>query len=146
VTDVRCGNKNDKVELCQANPSGKPNNICVSGSAVPAQLARGAYLGNCITSPQQEPVTKSDFLKGNGLKVFTFNNPSHSAFTVDVQSTNSAEKVYIQIYSAEGKVKEALTINPNTRLEVGNNYPAGLYFAKVMQGEQRQTIRLLKLK
>jgi hypothetical protein len=65
---------------------------------------------------------------------------------VDVQSINSDEKVYIQIYSAEGKVKEALTINPNTRLEVGNNYPAGLYFAKVMQGEQRQTIRLLKLK
>jgi uncharacterized delta-60 repeat protein len=146
VADVRCGNKNDKVELCQANPSGKPNNICVSASAVPAQLARGAYLGNCITSPQQEPVTKSDFLKGNGLKVFTLNNPSHSAFTMDVQSTNSAEKVYIQIYSAEGKVKEALTINPNTRLEVGSNYPAGLYFAEVMQGEQRQTIRLLKLK
>ena len=146
VADVRCGNKNDKVELCQANPSGKPNNICVSGSAVTAQLARGAYLGNCITSPQQEPVTKSDFLKGNGLKVFTFNNPSHSAFSVDVQSTNSAEKVYIQIYSAEGNVKEALTINPNTRIEVGSNYPAGLYFAKVMQGEQHQTIRLLKLK
>jgi Secretion system C-terminal sorting domain len=146
VADVRCGNKNDKVGLCQANSSGKPNNICVSGSAVPAQLARRAYLGNCITSPQQDPVTKSDFLKGNGLKVFTLNNPSHSAFTVDLQSINNEEKVYIQIFSAEGKVKEALTVNPNTRLEVGNNYPAGLYFVEVMQGEQHQTIRLLKLK
>jgi len=65
---------------------------------------------------------------------------------LDVQSTNSAKKVYIQIYGAEGKVKEALTVNPNTRLEVGSNYPAGLYSDKVMQGEQHQTIRLLKLK
>ncbi|HJW16368.1 MAG TPA: hypothetical protein VJ499_04580, partial [Flavisolibacter sp.] len=121
VTDVRCGNKNDKVELCQANPSGKPNSICVSGSAVPAQLARGAYLGNCITLGQQEPVTKFDPLKGNDLKVHALQNPSHSGFIVDVQSANNTDRVNIYIYNAEGKVKEKLTINANTRFEVGNN-------------------------
>ncbi|HJW16376.1 MAG TPA: delta-60 repeat domain-containing protein, partial [Flavisolibacter sp.] len=121
VTDVHCGNKNDKVELCQANPSGKPNSICVSGSAVPAQLARGAYLGNCITGAQQEAVTKFGSITGNGLKVFTLNNPSHSGFIVDVQSANNTDRVNIYIYNAEGKVKEKLTINANTRFEVGNN-------------------------
>jgi uncharacterized protein len=146
VADVRCGNRHDKVQLCQATTAGKPNNICVSSSAVPAQLARGAYLGNCATLLEQGPVTKLESLKGNGLKVFTLQNPSHSGFTLDEQTINNTENVYIHIYSAEGKMKEALTVNPNTRFELGNNYPAGLYFAEIRQGDQHLTIRLLKVK
>ncbi|HJW16367.1 MAG TPA: T9SS type A sorting domain-containing protein, partial [Flavisolibacter sp.] len=69
----------------------------------------------------------------------------HSGFIVDVQSANNTDRVNIYIYNAEGKVKEKLTINANTRFEVGNNYPAGLYFTEVTQGKQRQVIRLLKL-
>jgi hypothetical protein len=50
VVDVRCGPHNTKVSVCHV-PPGDPLNahtICVKPSAVPAHLAHGDYLGNCI--------------------------------------------------------------------------------------------------
>lgn len=147
VADVRCGNKTDKVQLCQATPAGKPNGICVSGSAVPAQLERGAYLGNCVTPNQTAPLTRGGTPpQGNSLNVYTLQNPSHSGFTLEVQSANHAEKVVVRIYSADGKIRETKTLTPNSRFEAGTNYPAGLYYAEVIQGNTKQLVKLLKLK
>lgn len=42
VIDVRCGNKNDKVQLCHQG-----NELCVAPNAVSAHLAHGDKLGGC---------------------------------------------------------------------------------------------------
>ena len=51
VVDVHCGNKGNKVLMCQ-NPQ-NPHTICVSQNAVEAHLAQGATLGSCDIEPCQ---------------------------------------------------------------------------------------------
>ena len=53
VIDVRCGNDSNKVLVCHI-PPGDPLNahtICVSPNAIPAHLAHGDVLGECLATP-----------------------------------------------------------------------------------------------
>jgi hypothetical protein len=49
VIEARCGNKGDKVLVCNAtgSDSNPGSQVCVSENAVPALLKKGAKLGAC---------------------------------------------------------------------------------------------------
>ena len=47
ATDVSCGKKGDKVEICHITGNGSSHTICVSPKAVAAHLAHGDSLGAC---------------------------------------------------------------------------------------------------
>lgn len=145
VVDVRCGNGSDKVQLCQVGGgSGKSQTICIAPSAVAAHLKKGSYLGSCIAVAPAF-VLKERKIEPEAYSVKVLNNPTTNFFTLDIQSPNLMDKVTIYIYDASGGLRETRVLPPNNRLDLGWLYPKGVYFAEVVQGSNRQQLRLVKL-
>jgi hypothetical protein len=83
VTDVRCGNKMDKVLVCHV-PPGNPANVktkCVSQDAVPALLAQGSYLGPCNNGKSAD----ADISEADIFRVSAYPNPFDNLCGIKVE-------------------------------------------------------------
>jgi len=109
--------------------------------------------GNRDTAEVRVRVPKSNGggprrLKGDDdeqLSLTAFPNPSRNYFTLQT-SGNSYEKLSLRVTSQLGTIVETRTSIPaNSILQIGQNYPAGLYLAELMQGNERVVTRLVKL-
>lgn len=73
-------------------------------------------------------------------------NPSASGFTVRWQSRSSAP-VTLRVYDMTGKLVEGKSnLAPSGNTQVGTQYQTGLYLLELLQGNNRTTTRLLKIK
>jgi len=83
-----------------------------------------------------------------GTKVFeamALPNPFADNFKLDVK-TSSEEVLQVKVYDMLGKLvdtREVSTTDVQT-LEVGTNYPSGVYNVIVTQGENTKTLRVIK--
>ena len=135
VVDVRCGNKSDKVLICQKEHghSNRSVTICVSVWAVWAHLKNGSTLGRCQPSEETHYLT-----------LFAYPNPARSYFNLSIKSdeTVAAE---LTVWNVLGKVVERKTVNTNSIVQIGAAYGPGLYFAEVKTKNKKERIKLLKL-
>jgi Secretion system C-terminal sorting domain len=69
VVDVRCGNNNNKVQLCHSDGS-PAHTICVGQSAVADHLAHGDQLGSC----EEQPGPCEDLFWGGQQPVYVVND------------------------------------------------------------------------
>ncbi len=155
---------NVKFDVCHVptDPPYAPNNICISGNAVPAHLIPGSTghhnctLGPCgqqlcfsttpaplaqleITSTEKVVEIKDDF------NVTVYPNPSASDFTIQVTS-KSIEPVTVRLLDVTGVVKSIGINNPKTNtIKAGADLPKGTYYAEVIQGAHKQIVKLIKL-
>ena len=140
VMDIRCGNKLDKVLICQL--PGKSSNDhaqCVSVSAVSTQLNKGAYLGNCKLPSMLENISGDETL----MRLNIYPNPSYSAFTLVLRSDNET-MVNLIVWDELGRIMERRRINPNQIVELGISYKPGIYFAELTQGNNKIKAKLFK--
>lgn len=80
-----------------------------------------------------------------GLSVKAGPNPSHGSFLLMTNSSNSAA-LTIRITDISGRVVETRTgIAPNGAILVGADFHPGVYFAEIVQGNNKVRIKLLKL-
>lgn len=95
---------------------------------------------SCPTPPARMVTEKTD-----AFDVVAYPNPSTNTFQFNF-TTNSDDQVEIKVYDMLGKLIETRQLNTlkNTILEVGNNYPSGIYNVVVAQGENIKTLRLIK--
>ncbi|MDQ3279236.1 MAG: T9SS type A sorting domain-containing protein, partial [Bacteroidota bacterium] len=142
VVDVRCGPKMDKVALCA--PSGK-SMICVAKQAVTSLLAGGAQLGTCTqTAVTQSGELKPKAEKYTALRLSGAPNPSAGAFNLQVTS-NFHTPVQLRVTDLVGRTIEVRkNVVPNSTLQIGAAYKAGVYMVEVVQGEARQQVKLIK--
>uniref|UniRef100_UPI0037510DD2 T9SS type A sorting domain-containing protein n=1 Tax=Flavobacterium sp. TaxID=239 RepID=UPI0037510DD2 len=72
-------------------------------------------------------------------------NPFAENFKLDVK-TNSEENLSVKVYDMIGKLVESRTIVSSEieTLEVGTNYPSGVYNVIVSQGSNTKTLRVIK--
>jgi hypothetical protein len=108
VVDVRCGTKNDKVLVC--HPTGSASNpfvqICIASAAVPAELAKGAYLGVCAgATVSRDAATENAVVSANELRAFP--NPSRGIVQLRLKNF-SAGKVQVQVLDANGSAIRSL--------------------------------------
>lgn len=154
---------NIKFNVCHVptEPPYTPNNICTKGSAVPAHLIPGSTghhnctLGPCgqqlcfsttsasahkeITSTEKVVEIKDDFT------VTAYPNPSTSDFNIQVIS-KSIEPVTVRLLDVTGVVKGIGINNSKTNIiKVGASLPKGTYYAEVIQGANKQIVKLRKL-
>jgi hypothetical protein len=143
VVDVRCGNNNDKVIICQpAGKSGKSQTICISPNAVPAHLSKGATLGTCISAGNQRT---GDAMKANNVitepnESFVRISPSvnNGTFTAEMHNFPSG-KTALRIIDQKGRIIELRNINVSNATEYVRfnlNTVNGLYYLQTtLQGK-----------
>lgn len=85
------------------------------------------------------------------LSVFAYPNPSRSFFTLNINSTDDATPVSVQIMDLNGKVVATYT-NVSVMAKGGSSLriaaeelAAGIYIAEIKQGKERKTVKLVKL-
>jgi len=136
VVNVTCGSKGEKVQVCIVPPGnfGVYYNGCVEAGTVASLLKAGSRLGSCSTT---EDYTIS-------LKAIP--NPTYAYFTLDVTSTNTNDKITLNMYTITGRLIESRTVNANSKVQIGASYHNGTYLAEAVQGTKKATLVLIKLK
>jgi hypothetical protein len=78
------------------------------------------------------------------LAVTALPNPSMNNFTLRIQSSSS-EMLSLSVLDVLGRVVETKNrIAPNKTFQIGNNIQPGVYFVEVMQGTERQLLKLIR--
>lgn len=140
VIDVRGGNKNDKVKICHNS-----NTLTVDGSSIAAHLAHGDMLGACGSA---SIITKSSIEKENivdkKLAIVVFPNPSTKGFMLNVTG-DAGSPLTLRVIDISGRIIEVKNVTSTQTIRIGNDYKAGMYFAELMQGEERKIVKLVKI-
>ena len=83
--------------------------------------------------------------KDNYFDVIVSSNPTNAQFRLLVE-TSTQEKITIQISDAQGRVVEQIQGKLSKQaIYLGNRYGSGIYFAQIIQGNNRKTVKLIKL-
>ena len=79
------------------------------------------------------------------FKAIAFPNPFAEDFMLDVK-TSIESTIQIKVYNMLGKLIENKNVEVSEieNLQIGSNYPSGVYNVIVSQGENTQTIRVIK--
>ncbi|HEY0678586.1 MAG TPA: T9SS type A sorting domain-containing protein, partial [Chitinophagaceae bacterium] len=145
VIDTRCGNKMDKVLICQV-PPGNPSNartVCVDASAVAAHLNTGSYLGSCVPDLTTMATRSNSPLEETSVRLDIYPNPGISQFNVMLKTTAIATGDLV-VRDVMGRVVERRKISTNELIKIGASYPAGVYVVEVMSGSSKWSARLIK--
>jgi hypothetical protein len=100
-------------------------------------------LGSTVTT------TNSTFVSGveaanSLLQVQAFPNPSGDQFTLHVAGAEN-KPLQVRVVDVMGRVvEEKGRISSNTTLTIGRTYGPGVYFAEVIQGNRKATVKLVK--
>jgi Secretion system C-terminal sorting domain len=153
VIDVRCGNKNDKVQICHNG-----NTLCVSPDAVPAHLAHGDKLGTCGSAPCSSndnaslvaSNTNNALIASNKNKPTNFTvfpNPAHNEAWVNLTSFEG-QAVTLVVTDILGKTVQQTVIpqasSEPQRLDTAQ-LPTGLYLVKVQTTGSQMQVRKLQI-
>ena len=101
---------------------------------------------NCGNSiPEAEPVM-TNLVPEEVFSVKVFPNPSSVEFSIQVSGSSNVP-VTIRIIDATGREMRAATttVDKPGVLKVGRDWHAGVYYAQVSQGNNMQTIKLVKM-
>lgn len=131
VKDIRAGG--NKVILCH-KPNAQANTLEVATAAVQAHLAHGDMLGSC-PGPEYP-----------AFRASASPNPTWNHFRIQIQGGSPAQTVRLRVLDIFGRVIETRNnLQTNQTITIGGNYKRGLYFAELVQGNERVIIPLLKI-
>jgi hypothetical protein len=145
-SDVRCGPKLDKVTVCET-VKGKTSTNCIAQKDVAGALANGAYLGACN---EAAPTTRTNAHgnKHNSLSVLSLSvrpNPSASYFMLQINGAANAGKISLRVTDILGRVVEQRNnVQAGSTIQIGSAYRKGIYIAELLQGTNREQIKLVK--
>ncbi|MBU2939761.1 T9SS type A sorting domain-containing protein, partial [Lacinutrix sp. C3R15] len=80
----------------------------------------------------------------NSFQAQIWPNPSQNMFNLKMVNSVSNESFKLELFDFSGKLLLTEEYNPNEEFSFGNNLKTGLYFLNITQGENKQTIKLLK--
>ncbi|MGI4761620.1 MAG: fibronectin type III domain-containing protein [Janthinobacterium lividum] len=147
VTDVRCGNKNDKVTVCHNG-----NALCIADNAVPAHLNHGDQLGACATSTAAASSANAQTAAETTLDLTPMFEAAPNPFVTQTElhfraaTTGPAQ---LLLYNGLGQVVQTLY---HGTAEAGRDYRftvqagnlgTGLYIGHLAVDGKVQTVRLV---
>ena len=78
------------------------------------------------------------------LEVKVLPNPSRSFFTIKTKSLSSLPLSF-RVFDALGRVIETRRGQPaNSLIQIGHQFKPGLYYAEIIQGQEKQIVKLMK--
>lgn len=82
----------------------------------------------------------------SALTVKALQNPTTKQFSV-ITKSESLEPLNIVVTDNTGRVMETRSgVTANSMIQIGSNYPSGIYYIEVKQEKKQQTIKLVKQK
>jgi hypothetical protein len=143
VYDVSCS-KSDKVLICKLPPgnTSKSQELCIAASAVNAHLATGSYLGSCLIPAISKNIAQNTKVIETLFSVSIHPNPAKSVFVIHSSTKNPA---IINVYDVSGRLLEKISLIPGQKLTAGENYEPGVYYFEWVQGDQRKTLKAIKM-
>lgn len=86
----------------------------------------------------------SDLTIEKSMAVSGYPNPSSSSFNLQINGL-STDRASIKVTDLNGRIIETRTnIAANQLLKIGSNYKAGMYYVEVVQGGNKQQLKLVK--
>ena len=107
-----------------------------------SSYVEGTVLCDITTSPTATRQTNTAFVI---YEVKAYPNPYAESFKLDV-NTSSEDQVSVRVYDMLGREVESreASVSTITSLEIGSQYPSGVYNIVVIQGDQVKTLRVIK--
>ncbi|WP_295337087.1 T9SS type A sorting domain-containing protein [Flavobacterium sp.] len=101
---------------------------------------RATSSSNC-TTPSAPSLTAA-FQR---ISVKVYPNPTNKNFNVDL-ATISEDKISVAVYDMLGRLVDTVDVDPKNTLlvQIGDQYPSGVYNVVVTQGEEVKTLRVIK--
>lgn len=144
VIDVRCGKDLQKVSICHKVDDHTWRTLCVGVDGVADHLTHGDYLGVCNTSSIVTSSVSNAFAY-TSLNIKAVPNPTSGFFTIQVGSNNATDKIKLRILDLSGReIETKNNVASGQIIQMGLNYKPGIYIAEVTQGNQKQTLKLIK--
>lgn len=148
VVDVRCGKKNNKVNVCHsAGKSGKTKQLCISSNAVKAHLKHGDRLGDCSmgdpcgsSSSISKPTADHGHLNEGTVSLYP--NPANGELNIKMAEDIGTYEVLI----LDGQGRTVMTTQGNKRnlaLDV-SGLESGMYFV-IIQSEDNSIMKRLSV-
>jgi hypothetical protein len=138
VIDISGGKNGDKIVVCH-----KGNTLTIGSSGVADHLGHGDMLGSCesgVTRSPSNSIQETQTL----FDVKVLGNPSPNYFDIQIRG-KADNNVRITVYDNMGRVIEKRSSLPSNQIvRIGNSYQAGIYLVEIIQGTQKQTLKLIK--
>jgi hypothetical protein len=136
VVDISGGNKGDKIVVCHNG-----NGVTIATPAVAAHLQHGDMLGSCESN---SVTARSAEVLETDLTVSVLGNPSPNYFDLQIRS-KADNNIRLTVYDNMGRVIETKSSLPsNQTVRLGSFYHSGIYLVEIVQGAQKQTLKLVK--
>jgi HYR domain/Secretion system C-terminal sorting domain len=152
VVDVRCGSKNEKVQICHNGSV-----LCVSPNAVAAHLAHGDKLGTCASAPcaaasliaaSANNVSVALQHKREEMEMLLYPNPAQNMVNLTLEHAVEGEAT-LQVLDITGKVflyeKQTLIEGENALTLDIAAFPSGLYFVKILTIDNQLMVQKLQI-
>ena len=136
VVDISGGKNGDKIVVCH-----RGNSLTIGNSGVADHLLHGDMLGSC--EPNSGRVRSTDILETTDLAIRVLGNPSPNHFEIQIQG--NAGNIRLTVYDNLGRVIERKSSLPSNQIvRLGGSYQSGIYLVEIIQGTQKQTLKLVK--
>lgn len=107
----------------------------------------GANSTVVVTSPGGKPVTREEelpaIITASKLDAKPMPNPTSNFFNLYITGNNE-EKIAVTVYDLYGRILETHVTGNGSYIRFGDNYLAGTYFVKVVQGKLSKQLKLIK--
>jgi hypothetical protein len=137
VLNISGGKNGDKIVVCH-----RGNTLTIGNSGVADHLGHGDMLGSCETTTTRAlstPLRETD-----PSEVTVLGNPSPNYFILQMRG-NAENNIRITVYDNLGRVIERMSSLPsNQTIRLGSSYHSGIYLVEIVQGTQKQTLKLVK--
>jgi hypothetical protein len=118
-----------------------PATVVGSGSTVAVQLNSAS-----VVASRGIVNSGTDIIDTVGLEVKAYPNPAGSHFNIAIRSKDNIQPVNLRVYDVTGRlVGEFKNVKPGSVIKMGETLKTGIYLMKVVQGNRRQEIKLVKM-
>ena len=137
VLNISGGKSGDKIVVCHNG-----HTLTIASPALVDHLLHGDMLSSC--EPNSGRVRSTDVPEETGLAIKVLGNPSPNYF--DIQIRGKADNIRLTVYDNLGRVIERRSSLPSNQIvRLGSFYQAGIYMVEIIQGTQKQTLKLVKI-
>jgi hypothetical protein len=139
VLNISGGRSGDKIVVCHNG-----HTLTIAAPALVDHFLHGDMLGSCepnSVTVRSGVIRETDL---SDLAIRVLSNPSPNHFDIQIRG-KAVNNIRLTVYDNMGRVIETKSSLPsNQTVRLGSFYHSGIYLVEIVQGTQRQILKLVK--